>query len=367
MHFSLATTALFLGVAAAGPTPHKTGILGKRFNGQLPKSYLALGDSFAAGIGAGPFTKISNDASDNECGRTTGSYPYTLTNGFHPSAFDPTMPQWKDFQACSGDKLGNIPGQLDAVRTKKFDVVTLSIVGNDFFFGEVAKQCIYKFGTKNEAASQEECDVHLDRVDELLRRQVDDDVIWTEYADIIRRIQRDNLAENGIILLTGYAQFFSPNAQPGDLCETLRTKWKILNSKVPLHRDNRNRMNDQVKQVNERISDDVLGNLGHPANVKFVDIDPLYEHNRFCEPFVPDPLGSNNNAVWFTELNTTPLTTETFSPRPSLGDSLNWEFSIPGVTPSALQKASTFHPKPPANKKVAEVLTYEIIKWHAPQ
>ncbi|KAF2178917.1 hypothetical protein K469DRAFT_754194 [Zopfia rhizophila CBS 207.26] len=276
--------------------------------------------------------------------------------------------------SCSGDKLNDIVGQIERVGDKKYEVATISIGGNDFFFGTVAKDCIYKIerGISEEEA-QENCDVHLDNVDELLRRQVKVDEIWTRYADTLRNIYSKVLNNNGLLIVTGYPRFFSDITNvDNDPCENLRTHWSLgrwfsINSKIPLRRDNRNRINDQVKQVNDRIREDVLPSLNNP-NIIFVDIDPLYEDHRFCEP-VPDPLGANNPAVWFTELNTNLATNEEFNPGPSLSEQIKtWRDAISQpFKPSPLQMAATFHPKKGGNRKVAEAVIYHMLKWATPQ
>lgn len=66
-------------------------------------------------------------------------------------------------------------------------------------------------------------------------------------------------------------------------------------------------MNDLVDQVNQRIQNDVVAQLGGAgANIVFINIDGHFEGHRFCEPG-QDPWGSNDVRVQcndlFTELN----------------------------------------------------------------
>lgn len=105
----------------------------------LPKSYAALGDSFSAGLGSGFFLNKSADGSDIVCARQNGSYPTQLLelNPFvddHPSF---------EFTACSGDVLDDIDGQVAKLTGKKFDLITLTIGGNDFGFSDSAEACVY--------------------------------------------------------------------------------------------------------------------------------------------------------------------------------------------------------------------------------
>lgn len=175
---------------------------------------------------------------------------------------------------------------------------------------------------------------------------------------------------DGLLLITGYAQFFADPVD-GDVCDTLKTKWGApplfgLTSSIPLRAQNRRRMNDLVKQVNDRIEEDVVNYLRSQGlnNIKFVDIDSYYQSHRFCEPrFNTDPLGSANDEVWFIELNTPQLQDVDWNAPDSLGDTLSWDVNLPGLTPSKYRKGSTFHPKPNGNEKVSDILFYQVLSW----
>lgn len=139
MRFSSASFALLLNLASATPTPPLSK-LSKRAPGDLPTSFVAFGDSYSAGIGSGNLLTNSLDQRDNTCARTTGAYPYQLAHK-SPSVFEFGPGGWTDFFSCTGDKLQNIDelgGQIQATGGRRYDVATLSIVGNDFFFGDIA-------------------------------------------------------------------------------------------------------------------------------------------------------------------------------------------------------------------------------------
>jgi hypothetical protein len=135
MHSLLPLLAFFLSVGIASPAPLEQ-LLNKRVfsNGKLPVSFVAFGDSYSAGIGAGRFLTTSTDQRDNECARTVGSYPFEVTSS-HPILFGGVF---KDFLSCTGDTLSQMNDQIAGVGGKTFDVATVSIGGNDFFFGEIA-------------------------------------------------------------------------------------------------------------------------------------------------------------------------------------------------------------------------------------
>ncbi|MER5866459.1 SGNH/GDSL hydrolase family protein [Kitasatospora sp. NPDC002040] len=91
--------------------------------------YVALGDSYSAGVGAGSYTSESGN-----CKRSTNAYPYLWKNAHAPAAFA--------FTACSGartgDVLNNQLGPLDASTT----LVSITIGGNDAGFASTMQTCV---------------------------------------------------------------------------------------------------------------------------------------------------------------------------------------------------------------------------------
>lgn len=98
----------------------------------MPESYAALGDSFSAGIGSGRFLEEDGQGGGDRCARQDGSYPSRLADLMLGGGVSVDK-----FVSCSGDKLGNIGGQISFLNGATFDVVTLSISGNDFGFADI--------------------------------------------------------------------------------------------------------------------------------------------------------------------------------------------------------------------------------------
>jgi hypothetical protein len=126
-----------------------------------------------------------------------------------------------------------------------------------------------------------------------------------------------------------------------------------------------------VDRVNGMIETEVVGLLKEQGqNVVFINVDQEFESHRFCEN-VPDPLGSNNNQVWFTELNTRLVAKEDFKPQKSL--ELQPDFGVkeaignsPAASlllPSKLQEMASFHPKPQALRVIADRVLWHILKF----
>ncbi|MFD8074694.1 SGNH/GDSL hydrolase family protein [Streptomyces sp. NPDC059718] len=91
--------------------------------------YVALGDSYSAGVGSGSY-----DGSSGSCYRSSKAFPRLWANAHSPSGFS--------FTACSGatttDVLNNQLGPLNASTT----LVSISIGGNDAGFADVMTTCV---------------------------------------------------------------------------------------------------------------------------------------------------------------------------------------------------------------------------------
>ncbi|MEU7027550.1 SGNH/GDSL hydrolase family protein [Streptomyces sp. NPDC046275] len=91
--------------------------------------YVALGDSYSSGVGAGSYDSASGD-----CKRSTKAYPVLWKNANAPSSFA--------FTACSGARTGDVTAnQLGPLNTGT-DLVSLTIGGNDAGFADVMTTCV---------------------------------------------------------------------------------------------------------------------------------------------------------------------------------------------------------------------------------
>lgn len=98
-------------------------------------SYVALGDSYSSGVGAGDYDPDSGD-----CKRSPNAYPQLWSDANGPSSFD--------FLACSGATTDDVlAGQLDALDAET-GTVSISIGGNDVGFADTMTTCV----TQGEAA-----------------------------------------------------------------------------------------------------------------------------------------------------------------------------------------------------------------------
>ncbi|MFF0110388.1 SGNH/GDSL hydrolase family protein [Streptomyces hirsutus] len=92
-------------------------------------AYVALGDSYSSGVGAGSYTSDSGD-----CKRSTKAYPSLWAAANAPSSFT--------FVACSGATTTSVSsGQLGALASSA-TLVSVTAGGNDVGFADVMQTCV---------------------------------------------------------------------------------------------------------------------------------------------------------------------------------------------------------------------------------
>lgn len=92
-------------------------------------NYVALGDSYSSGVGAGNYTSESGG-----CMRSTNAYPSLWAAANAPSSFK--------FVACSGATTGSVSsGQLSALSSST-TLVSVTAGGNDVGFADVMQTCV---------------------------------------------------------------------------------------------------------------------------------------------------------------------------------------------------------------------------------
>ncbi|MBN0047205.1 SGNH/GDSL hydrolase family protein [Streptomyces actuosus] len=92
--------------------------------------YVALGDSYSSGVGAGSYIGSSGD-----CKRSTKAYPYLWNAAHAPSSFT--------FAACSGAVTGDVLADQLGGLSSSTGLVSISIGGNDAGFADVMTTCVF--------------------------------------------------------------------------------------------------------------------------------------------------------------------------------------------------------------------------------
>lgn len=94
-----------------------------------PVNYVALGDSYASGLGTGSY-----DGSSGSCKRGPLAYPALWAAATAPASFKSV--------ACSGARTGDVTSQANAL-TASTNLVTLQVGGNDAGFTDVVTTCTF--------------------------------------------------------------------------------------------------------------------------------------------------------------------------------------------------------------------------------
>lgn len=120
---SAVTAALmtFAGLAAAGAAPAQAAT--------PTVEYVALGDSYASGVGAGSYDPASGD-----CKRSTKNYPHLW------AAANPEY-ALKD-ATCSGATIADVRAEQLSSLSASTNLVTLTVGGNDAQFSTVVQTCL---------------------------------------------------------------------------------------------------------------------------------------------------------------------------------------------------------------------------------
>lgn len=253
-----------------------------------PAGFIALGDSYSAGIGTG------FDAPENDCRQGLHAYP-VLVNEDLIDAEGPNRTSFQ-FLSCTGSAIedllsGSEPSQIDDLNvTSTADFALMSIGGNDLGFFDIMNSCIFRFysfysGTCESALLKSEAALASPDFAIRLRLAI------TEVLDRVQWEKRPWFT----VTVTGYARFFNADT---DECDdsSFGVWWRGPKLKKKLRR----RMNQMVDDVNNKIKisiDAVNAGFTSPR-VYFVDYDAAFEGHRFCEPNVTEPDYARNE-TWF--------------------------------------------------------------------
>ena len=254
--------------------------------GLPPAGFVAIGDSYSAGIGTGV------NGSESDCRLGLHAYPHLIYDDLSNQYSNPSFQHLSCTGATINDTLAGSPeSQID-----KFDTITnadfalLSIGGNDLGFFDIMNSCIFRFfsfysGTCEEALNRSREALSSSSFEErlkLLIMEIFDKVHWEK-----------RLWFN--IYVTGYARFFNAETPACDNA-TMGIWWRG----PKLKRELRQQMNDMVLGVNKHIKESIQEiNRGFDEErVFFIDYDDAFEGHRFCEEGVNEP-DTSRNETWF--------------------------------------------------------------------
>lgn len=228
-------------------------------------TYIALGDSYASGSGAGTNT-------GSLCGPFSDAYPVQLAKAIGPVRFHSA--------ACGGATTGSVIwNQLASIGDS--DLVTLTVGGNEVDFFSVLNECVYQW------APVGTCEGELRQS----RRLIESSRFMEGYAKMVK-LGLQVMKPRGRLLVTGYAMFFNDETMPCD-----GATFSITNPEQLLTRELRRELNTLVRMLNH-----VIRSTAEAHGAEYVDVDKMFEGHRFCEDGVSEPNNSRAD-TWFFNLD----------------------------------------------------------------
>ncbi|MGW4213378.1 SGNH/GDSL hydrolase family protein [Lentzea sp. NPDC004789] len=193
----------------------------------IAPEYVALGDSYAAGAGAGSYM-------DGSCRRSANAYPALRGKDF---------PSFK-FVACSGATTKSLKPQLKAL-TPATTLVTVTVGGNDLGFVDVMTTCTLK--------GDKACENRVGKARAFARDQLPARLDAT-YAAI------KDAAPAAQLVVLGYPRLFTPD----DGCRTLSKR-------------KREALDDAADEVS-----DVISAAAARAGARYVDVREAFADHGVC-------------------------------------------------------------------------------------
>ena len=216
-------------------------------DGALWGNYVALGDSYSSGDGAGDYAPETTEPGG--CWRSSNAYAHLIEDEFD---FAGSLA----FYACSGhrgkemlDELGTPESQIDRV-TEHTSLVTLGIGGNDLGFIPVLRTCIVRMPLLDNGV----CTGQEEDVDKRMRHF--DETLSTVIAEI-----RDR-APDARLLVLGYPRLFPE--EPTSMYYTLTVDDQLWLNGVA------ERFNERILDTVYRADGDVYGSRG-TGSVEYVN------------------------------------------------------------------------------------------------
>jgi lysophospholipase L1-like esterase len=169
--------------------------------------YVALGDSYSSGAGAGSYT-------NSGCMRTNAAYPAVYAKSHDITDFT--------FVACGGATTSKVNSTQLKFLTADTDLVTITIGGNDIGFGKVMQTCTMSSAAACASAVTKAETTALTKLPAMLD---------TTYAGIKAK------SPNAMVVVLGYPELYSNTAKAcGFVAPASQTKLneagKVLNSVI---------------------------------------------------------------------------------------------------------------------------------------
>jgi hypothetical protein len=198
-------------------------------------NYVALGDSYSSGVGAGDYTSSSGD-----CDQSTNAYPYLWDDSESPSSFSD--------EACSGATTTDVLDDQLGPLNSSTGLISLTVGGDDVGFTSVMETCVLD--------STSSCVSAVDNAE----TEAQDD-LPAKLDTLYSAITSD--APNAHVVVLGYPELY-------DLSES--------SSCVGLSTTDRTDLNQAAD-----ILDGVIKTQAEDYGFSFVDIRPYFSGHEICD------------------------------------------------------------------------------------
>ncbi|KAI5928539.1 SGNH hydrolase-type esterase domain-containing protein [Camillea tinctor] len=242
--------------------------------------FVALGDSYSAGIGTGV------DGQEDDCRHGLHAYPQLIASDLAKNHGGPNMTVFQ-FLSCTGAETQEVLSGGDGSQIDTFnaslptDFALLSIGGNDLGFFDVMNACVFRFynfysGTCETALENSRFQIESEEFENRLQ------IIILELLDKVHWEKKPGFS----ITVTGYARFFN---EVTDACDEM--SFGVWWGGPKLTKELRLNMNALVLAVNAKIRKTInyVNSRFTQNKVLFVDYDMEFDGHRFCEENVTEP------------------------------------------------------------------------------
>jgi lysophospholipase L1-like esterase len=248
------------------------------------ETYVALGDSYSAGVGASPY--LSNAATIppvdtltvikppsnvdyiSDCKRSTKSYAALLATEFgQAEGFIESF----TFAACSGATTTEVLQRQWAALGPETSLVSLTIGGNDIKFADAMAECA------NPLVLFPDCQGKINKSLQILR-----DDLPKKLADTYTTILSQ--APNARLKVLGYPKLFDEQGT----CSIVE---KVFNPSPEKRRE----MNDAAEELSQAIHA-AVADVG--GKIQFIDVQPQFDGHGICgpDPYLTEPVNNLTSA-----------------------------------------------------------------------
>lgn len=294
------------------------------------ETYAALGDSYAAGDGAGSSRWLPH--LDPICGRFSEAYPIQIA---HNSTL--RIHYFRNVAYGGATTQSIVHRQIRYLDGA--DLATIQVGGNEVDFFPVLNECIQQWKPWST------CDREISRARSLIQS--------TKFVEAFGDMVKYAVSKVDIrrqILILGYPRFFNAETEQCNQVSFSKTNpANVLSNKL------RASCNDLISMLN-----DVIEASARAHGATYIDIDALFEGHRFCEDGVEEPHPDWDGTWFFREAPETAGEEQFFQSDPhadTLGSN-QLRLSIPLKDFADLTR--TFHPTLQGHRAIARYISTVI-------